>query len=327
MTIEKRESGNYRITQMVDGRRYRVTVDHKPTQSEALKLIAAELERKNPNPAKLTFEKACERYYKEKSNVLSETTIRGYIGIVRNLSTSFITTRISEITTAILQAEINSYSVGRSPKTVKNAAGFIMGILHYYQIDIRAAKLPQSVVVETYMPSEEDAMKLFKAFEGTIYEVPAKLYGLGLRRGEICALTLDDLDKNNRLTINKSKVKGLDGTWIIKTTKTPESTRVIGLPTDLAKLIRKQGYIYNGSPQTLYLNFTRMEKKLGIPHFKPHNMRHFSASFMHNLGYSDKQIQDWHGWKTDYVMKKSYMKAMEMEKVRKAAAMDFGKLM
>lgn len=327
MTIEKRQSGNYRITQMVDGRRYRVTVDHKPTQTEALKLIAAELERKNPNPTKLTFEKACDRYYKEKSNVLSETTIRGYMTIVRNLSDSFNTTRISEITPAILQSEINNYSINRSYKTVKNAAGFIMGILHYYQINILAPKLPQAVAFDSYTPTEEDAMRLFKAFEGTIYEVPAKLYGLGLRRGEICALTINDLSKNNDLTINKSKVKGLNGKWIIKTTKTPESTRVITCPDKLAKIIRKQGYVYNGSPHTLYQNFTRMEQKLGIPHFQPHNMRHFSASFMHNLGFSDKQIQEWHGWKTDYTMKKAYMKAMEMEKARKAAAKDFGKLM
>lgn len=327
MTIEKRSSGNYRITQMVDGKRYRITVDHKPTRTEALKLIASEIEHQKPNIERITFEKACYRYFDERSNVLSETTLRGYISIVRSLSDAFKVTRISEMTPTIIQTEINRYSSNHSPKSVQNLSGFIIGVLHYYQIEINSVRLPQTVVVKSYMPSEEEVSKILKAFEGTVYEIPSKLYSLGLRRGEVCALTLNDLDKDNNLTINKSKVKGLDGKWIIKTTKTPESVRTITLPDKLANLIREQGHIYEGSPQTLYLNFTKMEKKLGIPHFKPHNMRHFSASFLHNLGYTDKQIQKWHGWKTDYVMKRVYMEAMEMEKAKKAAANDFGKLM
>lgn len=327
MTIEKRSSGTYRIKQMVDGKLYRISVDHKPTQSEAMRLIAAEIEHHRPNLAKITFERACERYFDEKSNVLSETTLRGYMGIVRALSDDFKSTRISEMTPTIVQTEINRYTANHSPKSVRNLSGFIMTILHYYQIDINSVRLPQTIIKDSYLPSEEEVTKILEAFEGTVYEAASKLYSLGLRRGEICALTLEDIDADNRLTINKSKVKGIDGKWIIKTTKTPESTRTITLPDKLADLIRKQGYVYEGSPQSLYLNFTRMEDKLGIPHFKPHNMRHFSASFLHNLGYTDKQIQEWHGWKTDYVMKRVYMKAMEMEKAKKAAAKDFGKLM
>ena len=36
MTIEKLKSGSYRIVQMHEGKRYRVTIDHKPTQKEAM---------------------------------------------------------------------------------------------------------------------------------------------------------------------------------------------------------------------------------------------------------------------------------------------------
>ena len=39
MTIEKRANGNYRIVEMRNGIRYRITVDHKPTKNEAKKLL------------------------------------------------------------------------------------------------------------------------------------------------------------------------------------------------------------------------------------------------------------------------------------------------
>ena len=41
---------------------------------------------------------------------------------------------------------------------------------------------------------------------------------------------------------------------------------------------------------------------------------------MHNLGYSDKQIQDFGGWKTDNVMKTVYQHSMEMEKTKDEVA-------
>lgn len=40
MTIEKLPSGSYRIRQTHNGKRYSVTVDTKPTQAQALQIIA-----------------------------------------------------------------------------------------------------------------------------------------------------------------------------------------------------------------------------------------------------------------------------------------------
>ena len=39
MTIEKRANGSYRIVEMRNGIRYRITVDHKPTKAEARDLL------------------------------------------------------------------------------------------------------------------------------------------------------------------------------------------------------------------------------------------------------------------------------------------------
>ena len=56
--------------------------------------------------------------------------------------------------------------------------------------------------------------------------------------------------------------------------------------------------------------------KLSIPRFPFHKLRHFFASYMHDLGYTDKQIQEFGGWKTDNMMKSVYQHEMEMDKVK-----------
>ena len=55
---------------------------------------------------------------------------------------------------------------------------------------------------------------------------------------------------------------------------------------------------------------------LGIPRFPFHKLRHFFASYMHDLGYSDKQIQEFGGWKSDHIMKSVYQHAMDMQEVK-----------
>jgi integrase len=71
---------------------------------------------------------------------------------------------------------------------------------------------------------------------------------------------------------------------------------------------------------------TDIQKKLGIPHFSLHKMRHFFASYMHQLGMSDKQIQEAGGWKTDGIMKTVYQHAMNMDEAKKKMADSIGGL-
>ncbi len=60
-----------------------------------------------------------------------------------------------------------------------------------------------------------------------------------MRRSEICALTLDDLDADI-IHINKALVQNDSLEWVIKTTKTTSSTRNIVIPVELANKIREK---------------------------------------------------------------------------------------
>lgn len=321
MTIEKLPSGKYRIVEMRDGIRYREVLNHKPSKSEAREIIerlTGQYYNKN------TFSFAAEVYIKNRENVLSPSTIRGYRSIIKNIDDDFKNLPLDKVNSK-LQAYINRYAIDHTPKSVRNLSGFIVAVLNDNGAVVKAPRLPQKEKKQEYIPTEEDIRRLLQEFKGHRYEAFFILATMGLRRSEICALCPDDLD-GNILTINKALVQDENKQWVVKTTKTTESTRTIVIPDEVAEMLRTNGF-YEGNPENLYFNLKRAQKRLGIPSFSLHKLRHFFASYMHDLGYSDKQIQEFGGWKTDEVMKRVYQHAMSMDKIKNDMAGNIGALM
>ncbi|MBR6509614.1 MAG: site-specific integrase [Clostridia bacterium] len=319
MTIDRLPSGSYRIREMRNGKVYKITIDHKPTKTEARDLIQSKVTSFSNSTL---FYDAADNYIKSKQNILSPATIRGYRTILNNLTIKDVP--IDKITTPVLQSLVNDLALTLSPKTIKNVNGFIVSVLKYYGADVQSPRLPQRIKKEIYIPSEDDVKRILNDVKGTKYEVPFTLATLGLRRSEICALTKDDL-KGNILTIDKALVEDENKNWIVKTTKTTDSTRTIIVPDYLADLIREKG-IYDSSPHSLYSKLKCVQDRLGIQRFAFHKLRHFFASYMHNLGYSDKQIQEFGGWKTSDVLRNVYQHAMEMDKTKQSMAEDIKNL-
>ena len=321
MNIRKLPSGNYQIRYMENGKTYTRTLDHKPSQTEALELIS---KLKPVSVDKHTLETACKAYIASKNNLLSVSTIRGYEKLTKEISADIKDVPVAKITKPMLQTEINNFSLGRSPKTTANYGRFLLSVLAYYGNKIDGIVFPQKIKNEPYIPTEAEVKKIFAEVKGTKYEVPIILAAFGLRRSEICALTVDDLT-GNVLTVNKALVEGPDG-FSVKTTKTTDSTRDVVIPDYLADLIRQQGYVYDGCPGAIRNYLSNVQKKLGIQHFPLHKLRHFYASYLHSLGYSDKQIQDMGGWKTTEVLRSVYTHSMELQKAKDKAASDIGTL-
>lgn len=326
MTIEKLPSGSYRISQSDHGYRYRLTVDHKPTHSEAVRLMAALIASTPANCPRGSFRAACDQYNASKDNVLSATTLREYERYARLLPESFSHLPLMQITARDVQQVINDLTPGRNPKTVANYADYISAVLVSNGIRLPSPKLPQRIRSVQHIPSADEIRATLEALAGTEHDLAIRLCCFGLRRSEVCALTPEDLD-GNTLHISKAVVKDKYRQFIIKTTKTTASDRYVVIPADLADRIRAQGYIYKYNPDNLYKALRRAQDRAGVPHFRLHALRHFFASYLHDLGYSDKQVQALGGWSTDSIMKSIYQHALDMDAAKKRASADLSALL
>ena len=324
MTIEKLPSGSYRIKQMYKGKRYSITVDHKPTQKEATILMAEKLQDKM-SQGSATLLSCIDDYIEAKNNVLSPSSIRGYKTIGRNTPKWFLNMNIYDIEQVEMQKAVNEYSLNHSPKTVRNFHALMVSAIKMKRPNmVFSTTLPQKDAKKITIPKHDDIIRLLECAKDADCYVAFVLGCLGLRRSEVLALTLEDID-GNRLTINKALVINENCKYILKKTKTTSSTRTIYIPDYLVNRILDQGFVYNGTPNTLIKQLHRYQDKIGMPHCRFHDLRHFYVSYAHSIGMSDADIMTAGGWKTDYIMKSVYRHSMndasEQERVAKSMFM------
>lgn len=310
MTIERLPSGSYRIKQMYEGKVYAKTIDHKPSAREAAQIMSMLLS--DSASVKGTFKEAALKYVSLKENILSPRTIKEYGLLIERFPEWFMMMQMSDINQEHIQRMTNELAVNKSPKTVRTYHGFMSAVLALYRpnLTIRTT-LPQKIKNEPYIPTIDDIKTILKHSERTRYEIALRLGCMGLRRSEVCALTPLDLTADDVLIINKALVQDKDKKWVIKATKTTESTRQVPLPHDLAERIREQGYIFNGYPGTISTYLRRTQDKYHMPHFSFHKMRHFFASQLLDMGVNQKDIMSLGGWKTDSCLKVVYQHSIK----------------
>ena len=317
MTIEKLSSGSYRASVMRNGKRYRITFDHKPTKREAEDALNAKMASESDHPhGTLTFSDACDKYIEMKSNVLSPNTIREYSLTKHRLSPWFIAMHIDSIDQIAINRQINELSADHSPKTVRNYHGFISAILGTFRPEMKIyTTLPQNRKIEPYMPSDDDVRRILEELSGSEYYIATILACHGLRRGELLALEPADVDPDGTVHINKALAIDSDRKKVIKSTKTTASERDIYIPAEIAAMIHAQGYVYKRKPGGITEKLNAVQDKLGIPRFSMHKLRHYFAAKMLTL--TDAQTtQALGGWKTDAVMRSVYAYSIKEEQER-----------
>ena len=313
MTIEKHGS-KWRIREMKDGVRYSVSVDYKPTKAEARALIADRIRQFVTPTGAETIESAAKKYIARREATKSPATLREYDRIIKKLPPALKGTRLSNLKQEDLQGYIDGMvKQGLSPKTVMNRSGLLISVIKERRPEIAFnLNFPQAKKPEFYIPDDDDIKKLYDAVKGSEFEVAVLLGAYGLRRSEICALTLDDIGDGS-IRIEKGRVQDRNGDWVDKPTKTTNSTRTIIVPTELTDLIKKQGYVYRLAPGKITNHMRRQQEKLGLKKFTLHKLRHYYASKMSSQRAPDAVIKYSGGWKTDYIMKQVYTHAMQKD--------------
>lgn len=308
MKIEKRKSGSYRVRKMCNGKVINLTFDHKPKQSEILEALSDKLAQDEVvSNDKLTFRQAAEKYTDMKRNVLSPSTIRDYVKYPDRLSEWFVNMNLYDINQIAINKQVNELSSDKSPKTVRNYHGFISAVLGTFRPDMKiSTTLPQKRKYEPYAPSKEDVSRILeyvRAHEPDYY-IPLCLACYGLRRGETCALTPDDIE-GDVIHITKSKAMNENKEWVVKCTKTTSGERDVIIPEFLAEMIRNQGYVFNGHPNQILKCLQRVQTKLEIPKFSLHMLRHYFAAVLSETC-DEATVLELGGWQSDHVMKRVY---------------------
>lgn len=303
MKIEKLPSGSYRVRKMVNGKTYSLTFDHRPTQKD----IQNEVNKRSTGSysGRMKFRFACEEYISNRSNTLSPASIKEYTSRFGKVTDRLLDMYVDEITSNDIQKDINDFAKTHSAKTTKNQFLFEQAVINAYRDDLRLkVTLPALEVKAPYIPKTDDIQTLINEVRDTQLELCLRLASLSLRRAEICALTLDDLE-GNYLTINKSKVQDVNNNWVIKNTpKTEVSNRTIYVSDRIVELAHTVGF-YEGNPGNIYVQLTKIEKRLGLPHFSIHKLRHYFASTALDT-MPEADVQKFGGWSSDGAMKRIY---------------------
>ena len=289
-TAKKLPSGNWRVqvydhTEIIDGQKKKKLKSFTaPTKKEAeYKAALYQMQIKQPSRQDITLEDALLGYISSKDGILSPATIRGYKQMQRTYLLDLQKQKLSKLTNLNIQVALNAERKQRdiSPKTMRNIVGLLSAALGLYMEDFRLkVTLPEKERYDYHLPTQAEINALLARTKGSDLWVAILLAScLGLRRGEICALTGADFNwRSKTVKINKASVLTDTETWQTKKPKSYASDRVLTMSDGLVELLKPvippKGPILTATPTQISHRFQRAVNAEGLEHFRFHDLRH-----------------------------------------------------
>jgi integrase len=316
--IVKLPSGRYRCQIMSSGNRSSITEDsYEECMSHALEIISKRIVGENTRfqSYNMVLRTAAERYIKNRSNVLSPSTIYGYKTIISCRFQSVMDYRIKDIRN--WQNIINTESRLCSPKTLKNSWGFIKSVLKETGAEIPNVTIPQVIEKDHAFLQPEQIKKFLTLIKNKPYEMVYLLGLHGLRSSEILAIDIKKDIDNNFIRIRGAKVLGTTASgsseYILKDTNKNASSRrnVPVMIPRLPELIKATPYdmlqrLIPDTPNTARIRLNRICHENGLPEIGLHGLRHSFASLCYHLGMSEMETMRLGGWSDASVMRRIY---------------------
>ena len=231
--------------------------------------------------------------------------------------------QLKSLSAAMIQRWVNEMKEELSPKSVKNVFIILKAALNK-AVELKMIEtnpctgvvLPKMQKYQGDAYSQEEIQQTLNLAKGTdMYLILLLAFSLGLRRGELLAITWDDVDfENAEITINKSTFND-KGERIVKTPKTVSGIRTIPLGKNLLNELKVAHRKYlenkllmgsnfdnsnliicqeNGSPyhtDSFSNKWKRFVKKHNIRYIRFHDIRHSNATALIAAGVDIKTVQ------------------------------------
>ena len=278
-----------------------------------------------------TFSDLTDSFLKQKKYQVKESTYAHYCYIINkhilpyfhNYTTTEISALLIEnfVSAKLSNGKINT-NAGLSPKSVKDILSVLKAIIKYGESkgitpekNIMSVKPPKVNKKNIEVLSEDEQKTIEKyalSADNMSFGVYLCLY-TGLRIGEICALTWNDINESIAcISVNKTllRISNTEGTQsktkiIIDTPKTDSSIRLIPLSPKLAQMLRdrkpsnvnKNSFFLTGTdkyiePRNYYEKYKNILSECGIEHHTFHALRHSFATRCIEKGFDAKVLSE-----------------------------------
>lgn len=321
--MDKLPSGKWRARIHLGGGKYKTITgaDKKDVQLKAAEFEAGQLKETAATRESIALGEIIDKYIASKTNVLSPSTIRGYLATRRSMFPELMSVSVDQITSECVQNAINEEAITKSPKYIANECGLMSAALKMFAPDIRLnIKTPQRLKSEIEVPTEDEVKQIINSARNADIELPVILAACcGLRRSEILGLKWKDIDAEKRtISINEAIVTDKDNNAVSKGTKTYAGTRVIRVfPFVLETIQRAERvgeYVVNLKGYQIYNRFENILKDCKLPHYRFHDLRHYCVSVMLSLNIPKNYIADYVGHETENMIDKVYGHIMASKK-------------
>ncbi len=316
---KKLPSGSWRVQvyagKALDGKPIRESFT-APTKKEAEYLAAQWQLQRSARPEDYTVAEAISAYIEAKSAILSPSTVQKYKSLARTYYAAIASTPLRRLTSAQIQSYLNTIAAEKSPKTVSCVYGLLTATLALYAPDqAYHVHLPRRIPHEITIPTPEDVARMIDAADDVFRPVLVIASSMGLRRGEISALTWSDV-QGSALRINKGYIKTDEKIWVLHAPKSNAGIRTVEIPPIAKKYLTRPGeaadddLIIPLTTDAITRRFERMMTSLGMP-YRFHSLRHYYDSVLLSLGVPDKYIMQRMGHATPAMTKQVYQHVMQ----------------
>lgn len=289
-----------------------------PTKKEAQRFLTEKQHEMNTNtyiePSKLTVEQALDEWFATSVEPkLKPNTQRGYQVNIAHINKHLGHLTLQKLTPVQIQNFYNELeSDGFSPRSIQYIHTNLKTALKYFckmqvipKNPAEFATVPRQRKPKNDFYTEEEAKELLeKVKDSDIYLEILLAVGMGLRRGEVLALTWKDVDfRTSTLSVNKNLTR-INGVNQVSSTKTASGERTLKIPSFVLNALfeRRQkqwndrkalcgAYKENNlvcctsdgeyrNCSTFTVKFSNLLKKVGMRHIRFHDLRHTNATLM-----------------------------------------------